>query len=81
MIHVTLPLVPGDHGGPLIPADHVTALLRTLAVDWRRSAEADEEIDGDVVERMAGVLNDLADSIDVECIAFTSQAEPLGPEG
>ncbi|MFE6847720.1 DUF6213 family protein [Streptomyces sp. NPDC057686] len=78
MIQVTIPLIPGGDGIPLIPADHVTALLRTIAVDWVRSADTDDpSVDRQTVESLAGVLDELADSIDVECIALASA--PGGP--
>lgn len=82
MIQVTIPLIPDGHGGPLIPADQVTALLRTIAVDWVRAADADDTaVDRQTVDSLAGVLDELADSIDVECIAFASTPEGLGPDG
>ncbi|MER5727266.1 hypothetical protein ABT084_02720 [Streptomyces sp. NPDC002138] len=81
MIKVTIPLIPGDHGGPVIPADQVTALLRTIAVDWVRSADEDETVDRRLVDSLAGVLDDLADSIDVEAIALTSAPAEEEPNG
>ncbi|THA31876.1 DUF6213 family protein [Streptomyces sp. A1547] len=82
MIHVTIPLIPGDDGITLIPADRVTALLRTLAVDWMNSADVDDPaVDRQTVDSLAGVLDELADSIDVECIAFTSAPEGWARDG
>ncbi|MFD9355156.1 DUF6213 family protein [Streptomyces sp. NPDC060031] len=82
MIQVTIPLIPGGQSGPLIPADQVTALLRTIAVDWLRSADAaDPAVDRETVDSLAGVLDELADSIDVECIAFASAPEGQAPDG
>ncbi|GHE63834.1 hypothetical protein CP980_33180 [Streptomyces vinaceus] len=76
MIHVTIPLIPGEDGVPLIPADRVTALLRAIAVDWMNAGDdADPAVDRQTVDGLAGVLDELADSIDVECIAFTSTPE------
>ncbi|MFB7051561.1 DUF6213 family protein [Streptomyces vinaceus] len=76
MIHVKIPLIPGEDGVPLIPADRVTALLRAIAVDWTNSEDdADPAVDRRTVDSLAGVLDELADSIDVECIAFTSAPE------
>ncbi|WP_329376507.1 DUF6213 family protein [Streptomyces sp. NBC_01351] len=73
MIQVTIPLIPTAQGGPLIPSDQVTALLRRIAVDWVHSVEAGEmAADAATVHNLAEVLSELADSIDVECIAFTS---------
>ncbi|WP_406179152.1 DUF6213 family protein [Streptomyces sp. NBC_01006] len=82
MINVTIPLIPGDDGVPLIPADQVTALLRTIAVDWMQSADAGEPgVDRQTVDSLAGVLDELADSIDVECIAFASAPQGWGLGG
>ncbi|MFI6149734.1 DUF6213 family protein [Streptomyces sp. NPDC051109] len=82
MIHVTIPLIPGKDGVPLIPADQVTALLRTIAVDWMQAADAgDPAVDRQTVDGLAGVLDELADSIDVECIAFASAPEGWALDG
>lgn len=76
MIQMTIPLVPAAQGGPLIPADQVTALLRRIAADWLQSTESGElTADPQTVEHLAGVLGELADSIDVECIACTAAPE------
>ncbi|MFJ6793515.1 DUF6213 family protein [Streptomyces sp. NPDC091268] len=77
MIQISIPLVPAADGVLLIPADHVTDLLRRLASDWLRS-EAAGELRGDeqTVADLAGVLTELADQIDVECIGFASAPEP-----
>ncbi|MFD6112368.1 DUF6213 family protein [Streptomyces yangpuensis] len=73
MIHVSIPLIPAVDGAMLIPADHVTTLLRRLAADWERSAESGE-LRGDLrtARDLSGVLTELADQIDVECIGFAS---------
>ncbi|MFF1413014.1 DUF6213 family protein [Streptomyces sp. NPDC058289] len=73
MIQMSIPLIPADDGALLIPADHVTALLRRLAADWLES-ERTGEMCGDerTVRDLAGVLTELADQIDVECIGFAS---------
>lgn len=75
MIQMSIPLIPGDDGKLLIPADHVTCLLRSLAADWLEPARTGD-IGGDerTVRDLAGVLTELADQIDVECIGFTSVA-------
>ncbi|MCJ0869768.1 DUF6213 family protein [Streptomyces sp. AP-93] len=75
MIQMSIPLIPADDGVLLIPADHVTGLLRCLAADWLES-EHTGEMRGDeqTVRDLAGVLTELADQIDVECIGFTSAA-------
>ncbi|MBT2448660.1 hypothetical protein J7F03_16490 [Streptomyces sp. ISL-43] len=73
MIQVSIPLIPADDGMLLIPADHVTALLRRLAGDWLETTDAGEmRGDEQTVLDLAGVLTELADQIDVECIGFTS---------
>ncbi|MFE4632896.1 DUF6213 family protein [Streptomyces sp. NPDC056773] len=75
MIQISIPLVPSDDGVLLIPADHVTGLLRRLAADWLDSKHAGEmRGDEQTVRDLAGVLTELADQIDVECIGFTSAA-------
>ncbi|AWZ08341.1 MULTISPECIES: DUF6213 family protein [unclassified Streptomyces] len=77
MIQVSIPLVPADDGALLIPADHVTDLLRRLAADWvepadRGATRGDEQ----TVLDLAGVLTEIADQIDVECIGFASAPKP-----
>ncbi|MET9857477.1 DUF6213 family protein [Streptomyces sp. NPDC006450] len=75
MIQISIPLIPADDGALLIPADHVTDLLRRLAADWL-AAEHSGEMRGDeqTVQDLASVLTELADQIDVECIGFASAA-------
>ncbi|MER5812568.1 DUF6213 family protein [Streptomyces sp. NPDC002033] len=82
MIKVTIPLIPAGQDGPLIPAAQVTALLRTIAVDWVRAAEdaPDPGVDRQTVDNLAGVLDELADSIEVECIALASAAGGGDPD-
>ncbi|MET9319105.1 DUF6213 family protein [Streptomyces sp. NPDC003038] len=76
MIQVSIPLIPAADGGLLIPADHVTALLRRLAGDWVHSTDSGEmRADPQTVVDLAGVLTELADQIDVECIGFASTPE------
>ncbi|UQX04246.1 DUF6213 family protein [Streptomyces sp. RerS4] len=73
MIQVTIPLIPTSQGGPLIPADEVTTLLRQIAADWLDALETDPaEADPRTVRELSGVLQRLADGIDVECIAYTA---------
>ncbi|MFF5445557.1 DUF6213 family protein [Streptomyces sp. NPDC012888] len=76
MIQVSIPLIPSGDGGLLIPADHVTTLLRRVAEDWQGSSDSGE-LTGDpqTVADLAGVLTELADQIDVECIGFASTPE------
>lgn len=73
MIQVSIPLIPTEDGSLLIPADHVTALLRSLSADWRESMDAgDMRGDERTVIDLADVLTELADQIDVECIGCAS---------
>ncbi|WP_328303100.1 DUF6213 family protein [Streptomyces sp. NBC_00435] len=77
MIQVSIPLIPADDGTLLIPADHVTTLLRRLAVDWTESMGiGDIHADERTVRDLSGVLTEVADQIDVECIAFASVPDP-----
>lgn len=71
---VTVPLFSPQSGMLLIPADQVTDVLRNLAADWTRSTDgqAGAVLDAETVWVLAAVLTDLADQIDVECIAFAS---------
>ncbi|MEU6215554.1 DUF6213 family protein [Streptomyces sp. JL4002] len=73
MIQVSIPLFPTGDGMLLIPAEHVTTLLRHLAADWVDSTERGE-LHGDpqTARDLSGVLAELADQIDVECIGFSS---------
>ncbi|MFJ8018570.1 DUF6213 family protein [Streptomyces sp. NPDC096339] len=64
----SIPLVSASGGSLMIPADEVTALLRRIAVAWLRSDEGDTELDPGTMRALAGVLGELADQIDVECI-------------
>ncbi|OKK17585.1 hypothetical protein AMK16_22595 [Streptomyces sp. CB00455] len=76
MIQASIPLIPASDGMLLIPADHVTALLRNLAQDWEHSTDAGEiRADKETALALAGVLAELADQIDVECIGFASCGE------
>nr|WSX53645.1 DUF6213 family protein [Streptomyces sp. NBC_00974] len=73
MIQVSIPLVPADDGALLIPADHVTDLLRRLAADWVEATDSgDMRADERTVQDLARVMSELADQIDVECIGFAS---------
>lgn len=64
---VTLPIVRGDDGALYVPADHVSALLRRVADQWSTSEAEDGE--SVAARAVAEALQDLADQIDVECIA------------
>ena len=66
-----IPLVSVADGQLLIPADEVTALLRRLASGWLHSVyEGETELDPGTALGLAGVLVELADQIDVECIGY-----------
>ncbi|MBT2407586.1 MULTISPECIES: DUF6213 family protein [unclassified Streptomyces] len=69
-MNASVPLVPTTGGQLLIPADQVTALLRCLAGGWLHSVyDGEAELDPGTVLGLASVLMDVADQIDVECIA------------
>lgn len=77
MIQISIPLIPGDDGALLIPADHVTDLLRRIAADWLETTGAgDTDGDKPTVRDLAGVMAEVADQIDVECIGFASAPHP-----
>ncbi|WP_137992119.1 DUF6213 family protein [Streptomyces vilmorinianum] len=70
-MNASIPLVSLAGGPLLIPADRVTGLLRRLAAGWLASTDAGEtDLDPGTVLALAGVLSDVADQIDAECIAF-----------
>ncbi|MFH7594233.1 DUF6213 family protein [Streptomyces racemochromogenes] len=71
-----VPLVSVADGGLLIPADEVTALLRRLAGGWLQSVYDEEtDLDPGTTLGLAGVLVELADQIDAECIGFMPLAD------
>ncbi|MFI5761757.1 DUF6213 family protein [Streptomyces sp. NPDC051563] len=75
MIQMSIPLIPAEDGKLLVPAGHVTCLLRRLAADWLEPVRTgDARADEQTIEDLAGVLTELADQIDVECIGYTSTA-------
>ncbi|MFE9629690.1 DUF6213 family protein [Streptomyces sp. NPDC006463] len=77
MIQVSIPLIPAADGVLLIPAGQVTELLRRLSADWLYSTDSGEmRGDPQTVLDLAGVLDQLADQIDVECIALASGSHP-----
>ncbi|MFC9294127.1 DUF6213 family protein [Streptomyces sp. NPDC057011] len=68
-MNASAPLALGDR--LLIPADHLTGLLRRLAAQWLQATDAGEtDLDPRTVEALAGALSEVADQIDVECIGF-----------
>lgn len=67
----SVPLISTTSGRLLIPADQLTSLLRRLAADWLHVVhEGEAALDPPTTLGLAGVLVDLADQIDAECIAF-----------
>jgi hypothetical protein len=77
MMKLTVPLFSPHSGTLLIPAEQVTDVLRNLAADWLHATEDRVEavLDAETVCVLAAVLTDLADQIDVECIAFASTSD------
>lgn len=57
----------------LMPSEQATALLRMVANEWLEWPDYGEtDLDQKTVRTLANVLIDLADQVDVECIAFAS---------
>ncbi|MET7758128.1 DUF6213 family protein [Streptomyces sp. NPDC005389] len=74
----SLPLVPASGDRLLIPAEKVTGLLRGVAAGWLgASATGEADLDLRTARTLARSLSDLADQIDVECIAIM----PVRDEG
>lgn len=70
-MNASVPLISLAGGRLLIPADEVTSLLRHLAAGWLHTVyERETELDPGTTLALAGVLMEIADQIDVECIAF-----------
>lgn len=70
-MNALIPLVPASDGRLLIPADRVTGLLRGVAAGWLQSTDSGEtNLDTRTTLTLAQLLSELADQIDVECIAF-----------
>lgn len=70
-MNASVPLISLPGGRLLIPADEVTSLLRRLASGWLHAVyEGESECDPGTTLGLAAVLVELADQIDVECIAF-----------
>ncbi|GAA4883764.1 DUF6213 family protein [Kitasatospora terrestris] len=73
MGRLSLPLISGLDTGLVVPAVQLTGLMRALADEWERWTEdADAGLDPGTVLALAGVLRQLSDQIDVECIAAAS---------
>ncbi|MFI6158189.1 DUF6213 family protein [Kitasatospora sp. NPDC051170] len=72
-----LPVRRDQDGTLVVAADFVTGLLRGIAVTWQEWAHGDlPGMDPDTAVGLGAVLADLADQLDVECIATASQAGP-----
>ncbi|MBX9424298.1 MULTISPECIES: DUF6213 family protein [Streptomyces] len=74
--NASIPLVYASRGELLIPAMKVTGLLRRVAAGWLRSTQAGgTDLDPTTALTLARQLSDLADQIDVECIAVRRPVE------
>ncbi|MFJ9448242.1 DUF6213 family protein [Kitasatospora sp. NPDC101235] len=72
-----LPVRRDQDGTLVVPADFVTGLLRGIATTWQEWADRDlPGMDPVTATGLSAVLADLADQLDVECIATASQAHP-----
>ncbi|MGW2302676.1 DUF6213 family protein [Streptomyces sp. NPDC001809] len=70
-MNALIPLVSASDDRLLVPAERVTGLLRGVAAGWLGAAERGEsDLDPRTTLSLARSLSDLADQIDVECIAF-----------
>ncbi|MGW4898831.1 DUF6213 family protein [Kitasatospora sp. NPDC004240] len=82
MVKVSLPLVSASGGHLLIPAEEVITLLRRVTADWVDTAEQDgSSLDPRTVTVLATILVDLADQLDVECIALASEESGENGDG
>ncbi|WP_205613889.1 DUF6213 family protein [Streptomyces sp. S1] len=71
---MSLVLLPDGH--LVLPADEVTGLLRHLAAGWLESTgEDDLDLAPETVVALAGALTEVADRIDVECIALAPHGD------
>ncbi|MFZ4302629.1 DUF6213 family protein [Streptomyces cinereoruber] len=71
---MSLVLLPDGH--LVLPADEVTGLLRHLAAGWLESTgEDDLDLAPETVVALAGALTEVADRIDVECIALAPRGD------
>ncbi|MFF2748381.1 DUF6213 family protein [Kitasatospora sp. NPDC058048] len=69
-------------GALVVPADLVTALLRGIAATWQVWAQRGVPgLDTVTATGLGAVLADLADQLDVECIATAGQDRPAGGRG
>ncbi|MFF1507147.1 DUF6213 family protein [Streptomyces sp. NPDC058326] len=81
-MNTSIPLIYASRGELMIPATKVTGLLRRIGAGWLRSTEAGEtDLDPETVLALVRRLSDLADQIDVECIAVRRPASGPPPPG
>ncbi|GAA2984313.1 hypothetical protein GCM10010519_18450 [Streptomyces lactacystinicus] len=74
-----LPVHRDQDGALVVPADFVTGLLRGIAATWQEWAHQDVPgMDPVTTTGLSAVLADLADQLDVECIATAGHAHPAG---
>ncbi|AEW98558.1 DUF6213 family protein [Streptantibioticus cattleyicolor] len=68
------------HDGQLhMPAADVARLLRSIAALWSEwTAAGEPELDRQTADTLAGTLTDVADQLDLACIAEVTDAR-LGP--
>ena len=65
-----LPVIRDDAGNTYLPAATVSALLRGLGDTWTTWVEQGlTDLDGPTVDALAEQLDDVANQIDVDCIA------------
>ncbi|MER7671227.1 DUF6213 family protein [Kitasatospora sp. NPDC096128] len=65
-----LPVHRDQHGARVVPADHVTGLLRGIAATWQDwAAGGVPGLDPATAAGLGAVLDHLADQLDVQCIA------------
>lgn len=79
---VTVGVARDETGALYVPAQQVTDLLRQLARQWTGwAADGDGHLDLKTVDVLAERLRDLADQVDVECIARANASHPDQEEG
>ncbi|MEV7603210.1 DUF6213 family protein [Kitasatospora sp. NPDC089797] len=74
--HFRLPVRRDQHGTLVVPAGHVTGLLRAIAATWQEwAAGAVPGMDPATTTGLGAVLEHLADQLDVQCIAQTDSRD------
>jgi hypothetical protein len=68
---MTLGVARDAEGELYVPAQQVTGLLRRLAGHWRTWGEETDALDTMTVHALVDELLEVADQLDVECIART----------